>query len=70
MTDIESYGLIAYDIDTKAEVLHWQNVAATSVFYTAGHTIIDGPNRWLVVGLRTTSTARVKQVDVRRFVTK
>ncbi|MGA2645585.1 MAG: hypothetical protein ABSF15_12790 [Candidatus Sulfotelmatobacter sp.] len=63
----ESYDLIAYDVDTKKEVLHWWNVTVkTGAFYTAGSTIIAEPNRWLVVGVRTTSTARVKRVDVKR----
>ena len=62
----ESYDLIAYDIDTKKEVLHWRNVAVKpGAVYTANSVIIEEPNRWVVVGVRNTSTARVKQVDVR-----
>ena len=70
MPNTESYDLIAYDIDTKKEVLRWRNVPVKpGVIYTAGSIINDGPRRWKVVGVRTTSTASVKQVDVKR-VTK
>ena len=67
MTDTESYDLIAYDIDTKKEVLHWRDVPVKQgAVYTAGNTINDEPNRWSVLGVRPTSTVRVKQVDIRR----
>jgi hypothetical protein len=67
MPDTESYDLIAYDIDTKKEVFKWRNVSVKpGVVYGAGSTINNDPERWLVVGVRTTSTARLKHVDVRR----
>lgn len=67
MPDTDSYDLIAYDIDTKKEVFKWRNVSAKpGVVYGAGSTINNDPERWLVVGVRTTSTARLKHVDVRR----
>jgi hypothetical protein len=70
MTDAESYDLIAYDIDTKKEVLRWQGVTEESgAFYTAGNTIIDGTVFWLVVGVRA-NTARVKEIDVRWMSTE
>ncbi|MGA7292963.1 MAG: hypothetical protein WBW53_13615 [Terriglobales bacterium] len=67
MTDAESYDLIAYDIDTQKEVLHWRNVTLKSgAFYTAGSTIVDDNKSWFVVGIRKTSTAGLKEIDVRR----
>jgi hypothetical protein len=67
MPDTESYDLIAYDVDTNEELLHWRSVAESpGAIYTVGSTIIDDPNRWLVVNIRRTSTSYVMQVDVRR----
>lgn len=67
IADDESYDIIAYDIGTKKEVLHWRSVTLKlGAFYTAGNTIIDGPNYWFVVGERVTSTARVKRIDVKK----
>jgi hypothetical protein len=67
MADTESYDLVAYDTDTKAEVLHWQNLPVNSVAsYAAGTIIIDGSEHWLVVGVHSNSTARLKKIDVRQ----
>ena len=66
MMDTDSYDLIAYDTDTKKEVLHWQNLPVNSVAsYAAGTIIIDGTEHWLVVGVHSASTARSKKIDVR-----
>jgi hypothetical protein len=68
MTDTQSYDLIAYDIDTKAEVFRWENVPVDSgASYVAGTTIIDGTECWSVVGVHGTSTARLKKIDVRHM---
>lgn len=68
MPDIESYDLIAYDIDTKKEVFHWRNVAEKpgAVYGVGGIPINDDSKLWRVVAIRPTSTTRVKHVDVKR----
>jgi hypothetical protein len=66
----ETCDIIAYDIDTKKEVFHWQDVILKlGALYTRGNTIVHGSNSWFVVGERVTSTARVKRIDVREAKT-
>jgi hypothetical protein len=67
MLDTESYNLRAYDINTK-KVFDWRDVAGKpGAPWAVGSTIDNGSERWLVVAVRPTSTARVKYVDVRRM---
>ncbi len=62
---VETYHLIAYEVETNNEVLNCSGVAPTPRFYKE-NVIVDGDTRWQVVGVRKTSTEKLWLVDLIR----
>lgn len=65
MTEIKSYRLIAYDVATGTEVLNWPNYSKR--YPVAGEVLINGSEKWEVVGVFSSSTQHVRQIDVRKL---
>lgn len=66
MTTYETYHLIAYRADTGEEVLNWPQ-HSTSHHYMSGicpDVMEDGNRKWKVLGVRTTSTPSIREVEV------
>ena len=69
MAAIKKYHLIAYDSETGEEVCNWPNCADTGHRPAAGLTpdVIQHEGcKWQVIGVRTTSTPEVHQIEVRK----
>ena len=65
MVKIESYRLIAYDVETGKVVLDWPDY---SIHYPEAHHILEnGSDKWEVVGVRQTTTPLVRHIEVRKL---
>lgn len=61
----QPYRLIGWDVETGQKVLDWPTVAPNH-YYTAGEVIVLNTGHWRIVGVRSTSSKQVREVDLQR----
>jgi len=74
MSEINSYRLIAYDVESGEVVFDWPNYADTHrpsagipALGVEGEVLVDDKDiKWKVIGTRKDSTTQVRRIDVRK----